>query len=63
MADNWIQRATSKNKGAFSAKASAAGMSTGAFASKVDKKNSKYPTKTKRQAALAILLMGFHKRK
>jgi hypothetical protein len=31
---NWIAKATSKNKGKFSAKAKAAGMSTAAYASK-----------------------------
>jgi hypothetical protein len=51
----WIQGAI-KHPGAFKKKASAAGMSTSAYASKVLKKGSKASTQTKRQAALAQTL-------
>jgi hypothetical protein len=58
---NWIQKATSKHKGAFGAQAKKAGMSTGAFASKVTKPGSKASTTTKKRANLAKTLMGMHK--
>ncbi len=56
MADKWIQSATSKGKGAFSAKAKKAGMSTSAYAKKVLKKGNKSSFKTKKQANLAQTL-------
>lgn len=62
MTKNWIAGAT-KNKGAFKAKAKAAGMSTSAYANKVTKKGSKASTKTKRQANLAKELSGFSKKR
>jgi hypothetical protein len=52
MAKKWIQDMHMK-KGAFKAKAKAAGMSTMAYATRVAKPSSKASTKTKRQAALA----------
>ncbi len=59
----WIGKATSKNKGAFSAKAKRAGMSTAAYANKVTKPGSKASTKTKRQANLAKTLGKVRKKK
>ena len=59
----WIQKATSKNKGAFSAKAKRAHMSTTAYANKVLRKGSKASTRTKRQAALAKTLAKMRRRK
>lgn len=59
MAD-WIKKAI-KRPGAFKAKARKAGMSTGAFASKVLAGGSTYDTRTKRQAALARTLRGMHR--
>ena len=56
----WIQGAI-KHPGAFTKKAHRAGKSTGAFASQVLKKGSTASTQTKRQAALARTLRGFHK--
>jgi hypothetical protein len=54
MAEHWMQKVTSKmDKGAFSAKAKRAGMSTAAYASKVTKKGSHASAKTKKQATLA----------
>lgn len=61
MAKQWIAGAT-KNKGAFKRKASAAGMSTSAYAAKVTKPGSKASTKTKRQAHLAQTLARLRKR-
>jgi hypothetical protein len=58
---NWIAKATSKNKGKFSAKAKAAGMSTAAYAAKVTKKGSKASTQTKREAFLAKTLARMSK--
>jgi len=55
MAEKWIQGAI-KRPGAFTAKAKAAGKSTGAFARSVLKEGSKASTRTKRQAALAQTL-------
>jgi hypothetical protein len=52
---HWISGAI-KNPGAFSAKAKAAGKSTGAFASQVLQPGSKASTQTKRQATLAKTL-------
>jgi hypothetical protein len=49
----WMSEAFANSHGQFKAKASKAGMSTKAFASKVLGKNSHASTKTKRQAALA----------
>lgn len=54
---NWIAKATSKNKGSFSASAKKAGMSTKAFAQK--KKDS--GGTTGKRANLAMTLMGFNK--
>lgn len=62
MAANWIQGAI-KRPGAFRAKAKKAGMSTGAYASKVTKKGSKASARTRRQANLAKTLGGLRKRK
>ena len=53
--EKWIQGAI-KRPGAFSAKAKAAGKSTGAYASQVLKEGSTASTRTKRQAALAKTL-------
>ena len=58
MAKKWMQKAFSNSHGQFSAKAKKAGMSTGAYASKV----AKSPTATthaKRQANLAKLGMKY----
>ena len=55
MSDKWIQGAI-KRKGAFSAKAKTAGMSTPAYAKKVLKKGSKASTRTKKQANLSRTL-------
>ncbi len=63
MAKHWIAEATSKNKGAFSAKAKRAGMSTAAYADKEVAPGSEAPAKTKRQAVLAERLMGFVKKR
>ncbi len=52
MAEHWMQKLHLK-KGAFSAKAKRAGMSTTAYANKVTKKGSHASAKTKKQAALA----------
>jgi hypothetical protein len=53
--ERWIAGAI-KRPGAFSAKAKAAGKSTGAFARSVLKEGSQASTRTKRQAALAQTL-------
>lgn len=53
---NWIAKATSKNKGVFSAKAKAAGMSTRAYA----EKNKGADGKLGKEARLALSLMGLH---
>lgn len=63
MAKKWIQKATSKNKGAFRAKAKRAGMSTSAYARHVLRRNSRASTKTKRQARLAITLGKMRKKR
>lgn len=60
---NWIAGATAKHSGKFKAKAKAAGMSTGAYARKVEKAGSKASTTTKREAALAETLTRMRKRK
>ena len=59
--EHWIQKATSKNKGAFGAQAKKAGMSTGAFASKVTKPGSKASATTKKRASLAKTLTSMRK--
>jgi len=59
---NWIASAT-KNKGAFSKKAKAAGMSVSALATKDTKKKSKVSAKTKKQAVLAQTLSKMRKKK
>lgn len=63
MADdsNWIEKATANSHGQFKAKAKAAGMSTGAYASKVKSGKVKASPVTKKQASLASTLMGMHK--
>jgi hypothetical protein len=58
MAKNWIKGAI-KHPGAFKAKASAAGMSTKAFAEKEKGASGK----TGKQARLALTLMGMKKGK
>ncbi len=55
---NWIKKATSKNKGAFSASAKKAGMSTHAYAEK--KKNA--PGKVGKRARLALTLGKMNKK-
>lgn len=57
---NWIAGAI-QHPGAFRAKAKRAGMSTAAYARKVLAKGSTADTTTKRQAALALRLMGMHR--
>lgn len=58
MAKNWIAKATSKNKGKFSAKAKRAGMSTAAYA----KKEAGAGGTLGHEAVLAETLMHLHKR-
>ena len=58
----WIKGAI-KRKGAFSAKAKRAHMSTTAYANKVLRKGSKASTRTKRQAALAKTLAKMRRKK
>jgi hypothetical protein len=58
----WIQKAVSKNPGAFTRKAKRAKMSVSKFATKVLKKGSKADLKTKRQARLAKVLKGLNKK-
>ena len=58
---NWIAGAISR-PGAFTKKAKAAGMSTGAYANKVTAKGSKASTTTKRQASLAKTLKGLNRK-
>lgn len=57
---NWMTDAV-KRPGAFKAKASAAGMSTGDYARKVTGPKSKASTRTKRQANLAKTFAKFRK--
>ena len=54
---DWIAGATSKNKGKFSAKAKAAGMSTAAYA----KKEASAPGKLGKEARLASTLMHLNR--
>lgn len=62
MAGNWIAEATSRHKGAFAAKAKAAGMSTSAYAkSMAGSPNAS--ASTKKQAVLAKTLMAMHRHK
>ena len=56
MAKKWIKKAVSEGKGAFSAKAKAAGESTAAFA----KKEADAPGKLGKEARLATTLMGMN---
>ena len=63
MADKWIQKATSKNKGVFKKKAEDAGMSTDAYARQVTKKGSTASTKTKEEAKLSKTLAKMRKKK
>lgn len=58
-AENWIKKATSKNPGAFTRQAKAAGMSTSAFANKVLANKDDYNAKTEKRASLAKTLGGF----
>ena len=58
-AENWIKKATSKNPGAFTRQAKAAGMSTSAFANKVLSNKDDYNAKTEKRASLAKTLGGF----
>ena len=60
---NWIKAVTTKNPGAFSAKAKRAGMSTSAYAKKVTGPKSKASTKTKRQAVAAKNLAAARKKR
>lgn len=60
----WMQKAVkTMKKGAFRAKAKAAGMSTSVYASKVLKKGSKASGTTKRQAALAKTFAKYRPKK
>ena len=60
----WIQKATSKNKGAFKKQAQRAGMSTGAFARKVKAApKGKYSARTVKRANLASTLGKMRKRR
>lgn len=58
---NWIEKATANSHGQFKAKAKAAGMSTGAYASKVKSGKVKASPVTQKQAQLASTLMGMNK--
>ena len=58
-AENWIKKATSKNPGAFTRQAKAAGMSTSAFANKVLANKDDYNAKTEKRANLAKTLSKF----
>jgi len=58
-AENWIKKATSKNPGAFTRQAKAAGMSTSAFANKVLANKDDYNAKTEKRANLAKTLGKF----
>jgi len=62
MTKNWIQKAI-KHKGAFKAKAKAAGMSTKQYALKIIGGSKNVNDTTRRQAQLALTLMGLRKRK
>lgn len=56
MKKKWIQSATKNAHGQFAAKAKKAGMSTSAFARHVLANKEDYPSKTRKQAALAKTL-------
>jgi hypothetical protein len=58
-AENWIKKATSKNPGAFTRQAKAAGMSTSAFANKVLANKDDFNAKTEKRANLAKTLSKF----
>ena len=58
-AEDWIKKATSKNPGAFTRQAKAAGMSTSAFANKVLANKDDYNAKTEKRANLAKTLSKF----
>ena len=58
-AENWIKKATSKNPGAFTRQAKAAGMSTTAFANKVLANKDDYNAKTEKRANHAKTLSKF----
>lgn len=60
---NWIEKATENSHGQFAAKAKANGMSTKAYAGKVDSGKVKASPTTKKQAQLASTLMSFKKGK
>lgn len=57
----WIQKAI-RRPGAFSRKASAAGMSVQAYARRVLRPDSKADLRTKRQASLALTLSRLRRR-
>ena len=57
----WIQGAV-KRPGALGKKATAAGMTTSAYANKVLKKGSTASSRTKKQAQLAKTFAGFRKK-
>jgi len=61
-AENWIKKATSKNPGAFTRQAKAAGMSTSAFANKVLANKDDFNAKTEKRANLAKTLGKFEGR-
>lgn len=61
MAEKWIQKAI-KRPGAFTKKANAAGKSVSSYTTSVLKKGSSASTRTKKQAALAKTLRGFHRK-
>ncbi|NPU89993.1 MAG: hypothetical protein HPY87_08975 [Fervidobacterium sp.] len=58
----WMQGAV-KRPGSFRAAAKRAGMSTAAFARKVMRKNSRYSTRMKRKANLALIFMRSNKKR
>jgi hypothetical protein len=62
MPDKWIQGATSKHPGAFSAKAEKAGMSVKEFASHVIGNPRYYDETTAKEARLARTLAGFRRK-
>lgn len=59
---NWIQKAI-KRPGAFRKKAQARGMSTREFAQQVTQNPRRYDARTRKQASLALTLMGMQKRR
>lgn len=59
---NWIQKAI-KRPGAFRKKAQARGMTTREFAQQVMANPKRYDTRTRKQASLALTLIGMQKRR